>query len=576
MSIGESMREAENAERMEESRRGLLAGAQGPFWRRRRWLLWAAGVLLVLLVAAGIAISVALHHAEPFLRARLVTELEQRFHARVELDSFHVSLMNGLWAEGKGLRIWPSAQGESANGASPLIRLKEFRFHAPLHYEPGRPLYISVVELRGLDVDVPPEFQLNRATETAHSAQGGGSLPVRFKVGAIECENARLTLQSDHPDKAALVFAIAHLKLTPEGDGRGAMGFNAELTNPRPPGTIHTHGRFGPWSVDDPGETPINGSYRFAHADLASFKGIAGILSSTGNYEGTLRNLLVDGQTDTPDFRLNSGGEAMHLRTHFHARVDGTNGDTWLEPVDATLGASHLIAKGKIVRIGAQPGGASSQPAGHEIALTVDVDRGRIEDFLRLATRGEPLLTGTLTMRTRLEVPPGKAKVPERLRLNGSFSLVDVQFTNAKMQNRIDELSLRGEGKPQEAKNPDAVNVRSAMQSDFQMKNDTITLPNLKYTVPGAHIDLSGTYGVDGGKLNFKGTAKMDATLSQMVGGWKGLLLTPLDRFFKKDQAGTAIPVVIGGTRKNPQFTVDFGRFKKTVPQRPGDASGAS
>ena len=41
------------------------------------------------------------------LRAAIVEKLEEHFHAHVELDSFRVSLRNGVWAEGKGLRIWP-------------------------------------------------------------------------------------------------------------------------------------------------------------------------------------------------------------------------------------------------------------------------------------------------------------------------------------------------------------------------------------------------------------------------------------------------------------------------------------
>jgi hypothetical protein len=575
MSMSRSIRETENAAKMETGGRQFLARGQGPFWRRHPWLMWTAGVLLVLLIAAAVAISMAIHRAEPFLRARLVAELQQRFHARVELDSFHVSLMNGLWAEGKGLRIWPPSQAKNASGGAPLIRLDEFRFHAPLRYRPGKPVYISLVELRGLNVDVPPKFRFSKGGGSGNSTSGGSSL-VSFSVGTIECTNARLALETDKPDEAPLVFAIARLKLTGVGQSQGVMGFNAELTNPRPPGTIYTHGRFGPWAVDDPGESPIDGSYRFEHADLASFRGIAGTLSSTGNYEGTLRNLIVDGDTDTPDFRLSSGGQSMHLRTHFHARVDGTTGDTWLEPVDATLGKSQLRAKGKVVRVGFGKAGQSGQPAGHDVALTVNVFRGRIEDFLRLAAQGDPLLNGALKMQTSLEVPPGNKPVSDRLRLKGSFSLDDVQFTNAKMQNRIDELSLRGQGKPQQAKSANPADVRSDMQSDFQMANGVITLPNLQYTVPGAQIDLSGTYGVTGGKLNFKGTAKMQATVSEMVGGWKGLLLTPLDRFFKHGQAGTVLPVLIKGTRKVPQFTVDFGSFKRTVPERPGDSPGAT
>ena len=88
---------------------------------------------------------------------------------------------------------------------------------------------------------------------------------------------------------------------------------------------------------------------------------------------------MVDGETETPDFRLTHFGTALPLHTKFHARVDGTNGDTWLEPVEATLGQLAHVGKG------ADCGGEAPswtarggmQPGGHDIALTVNVDRGQ-------------------------------------------------------------------------------------------------------------------------------------------------------------------------------------------------------
>ena len=204
------------------------------------------------------------------------------------------------------------------------------------------------------------------------------------------------------------------------------------LTNPRPTGAIHTTGTFGPWVQGDLGENPIKGDYRFDHADLSDFKGIAGILSSTGHYEGTLRDLVVNGQTDTPDFRLRPFDNPLPLHTTFHAKVDGTNGDTWLEPVDATLAHSHFTAQGQVVRVLAQEPGASGQKQslGHDIALKINVDKARIEDFLRLASHGEmPLLTGAVTMKAALHIPPGPAPVHERLQLNGTFVLDQAQFS---------------------------------------------------------------------------------------------------------------------------------------------------
>ena len=567
---------------------GTVTAKKAGFWRRHRALKWALGVLFLALIALGVAISIALHQAEPILRAAIVSRLEEHFHARVELDSFHVSLVNGLRAEGKGLRIWPPAQvvGVKVPGATaasepgppsksgpvmrPLIQIAEFRFHAPLRYKLGEPVKISLVELKRLDVDIPPKthFTHKRAPERAEEH---GTPLLRFEVESITCDGAHLTLETDKPGKLPLEFEIAHIKLTRVGTG-GTMQFDAKLTNPKPAGTILTTGAMGPWMVEDPGETPLNGSYRFEHADLGVFKGIAGILQSTGRYEGVLRDLVVDGQTDTPDFRLTSFGKAVPLHTEFHAHVDGTNGDTWLEPVNATLGQSHFTAEGEVVRV--PPGTASNgtaTPGGHEIALHVKVDRGRMEDFLRLASKnGTPLLTGTLALKAMLQISPGPAPVEERLKLNGSFTLEDAQFTSVKIQNEVGELSLRGQGRPGEARHGQGTDVRSAMQSDFTMADAVIALPNLKYTVPGAEIDLKGTYGVQGGLLNFTGTAKTEATISQMVGGWKGALLKPADRYFRKDGAGTEVPIHVDGTRQEPRFGVDVGRMKYTHPQIPG------
>ena len=62
----------------------------------------------------------------------------------------------------------------------------------------------------------------------------------------------------------------------------------------------------------------------------------------------------------------------------------------------------------------------------------------------------------------------------------------------------------------------------------------------------------------------------MEATVSQMVGGWKGFLLKPADRFFKKNGSGAEIPIYVAGTSEKPQFGYDSGHSCGTHPQRPG------
>lgn len=544
------------------------------FGRRHPVLKWTALSLLAVFVVLLAAAAILARRAEPILRARIVAELEEHFHARVELDTFHVSLLGGLRAEGKGLRIWPPAEvrGVAIPAPSPdkpLITLDEFQFRAPLHYAPGRPIDIAVVRLRGLTIDMPPKSRFLHALTPQPSVSAGAQVKaalIHFVVRSLDCKDVRLILETSKPNKLPLEFAISSLRLTGIQSG-GAMQFAADLTNPRPVGVIHATGTFGPWTVEDPGESALAGQYTFSHANLGDFNGIAGTLDSNGRFEGVLRDVTVDGTTDTPDFRLAHFGTPMNLHTQFHARVDATNGDTHLDPVHATLGGSQFTASGDIV--GVPP--SAQNPGGHLISLQVDVPGGRIEDFLRLTSNnGVPLMTGQLTLKSSVEIPPGSEPLPERLRLKGSFTLDDAQFTSQKIQDRVAELSLRGQGQAREARDKSGnAGVRATMQSDFSMDRGVIALPNLQYNLPGAAIAMAGTFGVEGGKLDFTGTAKMQATVSQMIGGWKGVLAKPVDRFFKKDGAGTEVPIHVEGTRDNPQFSVDLNRLKTTSPQRP-------
>ena len=67
----------------------------------------------------------------------------------------------------------------------------------------------------------------------------------------------------------------------------------------------------------------------------------------------------------------------MPLHTDFHAIVDGTDGDTYLDPVKATVLHSSFTARGKIVRM--------NNPPGHDIELDVALGHATIEDLLRSA-----------------------------------------------------------------------------------------------------------------------------------------------------------------------------------------------
>lgn len=575
-------------------------------------MLWTAGSVLVALAVITLTLMILARRFEPFVRAQIVAALQQRFHTRVELHYLHIAVHHGqeaewgMWATGRGLRIWPPQRNapdhalETAVESKPLIDLGEFSFHVPLRYEMAKHLKIAEVRLKNLNINVPPPQARDKLTgftsaltKSRDAEQQESDRPgtlANLRIERIVCTGAMLVLETDKPNRLPLEFDISQLKLTHIAANQ-PMSFQATLTNPRPKGVIQSSGSFGPWEMADPGASPVSGTYHFENADLSVFKGIAGSISSAGKYAGTLRDMVVDGKADVPDFRLPEFGNPMPLHTTFHARVDGTNGDTWLEPVDAMLGHSHFSTRGRVVRVKAnreaprEPGAkpraiksdANDQPTlflknGHLIDLKVNVDRARIEDFMHLVNRSQmALLTGDVTATATLHILPGDEPVHKRLKLDGSFKLDDARFSSQKLQDRIHALSYRGLGRPETVKHADSGATVSQMQSDFQMAEGIIHLPNLEYTVPGVVIKLQGTYALEG-QLHFDGTAKMQATVSQMIGGWKGFLLKPIDPLFKKGGAGALIPIQVRGTREDPDFGVKLGKIGSTSPERPGEA----
>lgn len=70
---------------------------------------------------------------------------------------------------------------------------------------------------------------------------------------------------------------------------------------------------------------------------------------------------------------------------------------------------------------------------------------------------------------------------------------------------------------------------------------------------------MTGQYTLDGNTFDFYGKVRLDAELSHMVTGWKSVLLKPVDPFFKRNGAGTEVPIKITGTKSEPRIGLDFG-----------------
>jgi hypothetical protein len=526
--------------------------------RSRRWR-WIAGILIALLVAIAIAAHEIIVHAEPMLRARVIATLSSRFQGRVELSGLHVSVANGLQVSGDGLQIYGATDPNPTEaGVQPLLEIQEFRFRTSLRSLLYVPMHVETVFVKGMTLNIPPR-------EDRKQVQASGwkqKIKVNIVVDRFVCEQTRLVINTLKPGHQPLEFEIGDLTIKDVGSGQ-PLSFDATLVNPKPLGDVKSTGQFGPFDSASPRATPLQGSYSFTHADLGTLKGIAGILSSTGSYSGSLGQIKVEGNTDTPDFRLAVAGRPVPLHIDFHATVDGTDGDTYLDPVEARLLHSTFTAKGKIVR--------TEQPKGHDIELDVVLDKARIEDLLKLGLRTDPpIMTGPIEMKANLSLPPGDPDVANRLKLEGTFRVPRAVFTNHKLQDRINSLSMRSRGKAklaeEQAEDHTDTNVPSDISGTFKLADAVFAFSQLHFLVPGTQADAEGQYSLDGNTFDFHGTLRLDARLSQMTTGWRSILLKPVDPFFEKHGAGTEVPFKITGTRDEPHLGLDFGRNQKDQP----------
>ena len=513
---------------------------------RRTQLRKAIGIAaLIFLVTAFITARYMMAHAGPILRTRVIQTLSYRFNSKVELAGFQVSLLHGIEVTGSGLEIYGSKDPNAYEpGVQALIEIREFRFQTALRNLFRSPMRIDTVYVKGMVLNIPPKQSRQEMT-----GMGSRARRMAIFVDKFICEDTKLMINTINPDKPPLEFAISELKMKDIGPGL-PLQFDATLVNPKPVGDIQSTGLFGPWEQDSPRDTPVQGRYSFSHADLSTITGIAGTLSSVGQYSGTLNNIVVHGTTDTPDFRIASSGHPVGLRTEFHAVVDGTSGDTYLKPVKVFFLNTSLTANGSVVRL--------RNGKGHDIELDVFLNRARIEDLLTLGVRTDPpIMTGPVDLKTKLSLSPGASTVSDRLKLAGDFHVLRAHFANEKVQGKIDSLSLRSEGRRQ-SREQNGEDVPVDLQGVFTLGDGMLSFSLLHFLIPGTHVDMTGDYSLDGREFDFHGTARLDAKLSQMTTGWKSILLKPVDPFFSKDGAGTEVPIKVTGTESEPRFGLDF------------------
>ena len=510
----------------------------------KKWGFLFLGISLAFLAVLAVFVFYQARHNEVLLRKLIENSLSEHFHSSVELKDLHVRVFPKLFVEGQDLRLHYHGRMDIA----PLIHIEHLTFHTSFIGLLRPTKHIPLIILRDMTITIPPrrgKTQEQKEQEADEKESTGAKPKPAVFLNQIICNDTDILIIPKQNGKTPLVWRIHGLTLNSVSPDK-PFAFRGNLTNAKPKGEIETHGAFGPWNADEPGDTPVSGTFDFTDAILDPFPGIAGTLSSKGRYEGVLNELHVTGETDTPNFRLDKVGKPVQLHTEYDATVDGTNGNTLLHPVRATLGKSLIIAEGSISEL--------PDEKGKQITLDVTTPKATIQDILNLAMNTEkPVLTGPVKIKTKLIVPPGKVRVVEKMILDGQFGVDDAKWTNSELREKLEALSRHAQGKPEDE---DVGSSISDLKGSFHMEKGVIEFRNLTFSVPGAAIDLKGTYGVLDGELDLNGHLRLHARLSQTMTGVKSFLLKAFDPFFSRNGAGTELPIKITGTREKPVFGV--------------------
>lgn len=476
---------------------------------------------------------------EPLARQRLITYLEDKFDSKVEIGELDFRHLEGTRIEaiGKNFRL----HLERRTDIAPIVAFDRISIESDIATLYNGPRVVNRVVLTGLKITIPPRDERPKPQASSGSANS-------VIVETIIADGATLQILPSKAGKAPLDFDLTKLTLKSNGAGQ-AYSYETILTIPKPPGLVTAKGHFGPWNGGDPRQTKLDGVYNYVDADLGVFMGIAGTMASTGSFGGALETIDAEGECRVPNFRLSMAGNPVPLTVQYKALVDGADGDTYLKQIEARLGNTFFTAKGEVVGLKGHPGRA--------IHLDVVMPKGELRDILRLTVKSnKAFLEGIVNLKSSIEIPRGNVDVVDKLKLKGRFEIREANFTSKTIQDKVDGLAKRGSGRP---KDREMDNVPATFNGQFRMDDGKLDFEPVVFVVPGALVDLTGSYTVEAGILDFHGSLNLESKMSNTFGGWKRWALKPFNPIFSKNDVGTYLPIKITGDKDNPQFGLARG-----------------
>jgi hypothetical protein len=475
----------------------------------------------------------------PFSEKSVLEDLSEASDSSVTIQSYHPTYFPVPGCVLYGVQFRHGKEHRE------LITIQKLRIMGSYSGVPRQ--YVPRIVAEGARVIIPP-FGSNTIFHSQHS---------NIKIGEIVANGTLVQFASSDPRENPFTFDV-HEALLSDVRWGSPIAYRLRFHNPNPPGEILVNGKFGAWADGHPNDTPISGDYIFEKADLGSYDGIDGTLSSSGRFEGVLKHINVSGTTDTPNFEVTSGGHKVDLKTQFRAYVDGTNGDTFLNHVEAKFGKTTVSVEGSIAH--------ADDHAGKVTKLRLKSRTGRVEDLLGLfVTNPQSPMVGPISLDAHAELASGDDPFLDRLRIGGGFLIRQGGFTNSDTQLDVDKLSAGARGKNKDT--PD--DVVTDLTGQTEMEHAVANFSDIDFRIPGAHAKLHGTYNVENYRVNLHGKMHVESQISKTSSGVKAFFLKMMDPLFKKKKKGEVVPVHILGTYEKPDFGLDLANNgQKNGPKR--------
>jgi AsmA-like C-terminal region len=480
-------------------------------------VLCGLAALLVLAIFVGIHWPYRHRQIKPLLERVFASQIEMRSYRRLYFPH------PGFVAEGITLRR--DGATEPLGTARQLVVEGTYLDMLLLRRRVRR------IDVDGMEVVIPaPGTKANQEDFPPGSSRdfSGPNTVVEYLI----LHNARLELLRRNGGK--LEYDIHDLQLRNVQEGQPAS-FAVSMTNSIPVGDIEASGSVGPIPPGHLDETKVSGKFTFAHGRFDGIAKLHGALNAKGDFEGTLDTIQVNGSMDSPDFHVKEG-HGIHVRSEFKVAVDATNGEVQLRDITAHAEQTTIRAHGSI----------TGSP--RVTQLDIRVDDGRVQDLLRPFVQGEIPATGLVNLRAHAALLPVPGDFFKRLRMNGSFDIPQEQLTDASTEEKLSDFSRRAVDP--KAEDPPGGAVDPQMDAVVRVVDGVAQFPRLTCHVPGASMELHGTYGLRHQQpLDMRGDLRMERDISHATTGWKSMLLKPLAPIFHRQHAGAVVPVMIAGTR---------------------------